>query len=274
MLLCFSIIGRFTLRTGKIALDSFSISVMLVTIVLAAISIGALIKGMTGIGLPLIAVPAIASFASVEEAVVLMIIPIFGSNVWLVSNHRRFHNSLRQHLPFLVAGFAGGIIGTFLLVALDDRILKLVLAAWLALYLIQYGLGDVLRSVFRARGAAATVVGLIAGSLQGATGMSAHIVAPYFKGRQVSPEGYAFLVASAFLVFSFAQLSTAASTGLFTTERLALGLLALLPTLLFTRIGIGLAGKISEAVFQKILIAIFLLMEIKLIADVAGFGLA
>ena len=254
-------------------MDPNSFSFLLVAIVLVAISMGALIKGMTGVGLPLIAVPAIASLTSVEEAVVFMIIPTFGSNVWLVTTHRRFLNSLLQHMPFLIAGFVGGIIGTFLLVALDDRVLKLVLAAWLALYLVQYSLGDVLRPLFNAKGAVAGVVGAIAGSIQGATGVSGHIVAPYFNSRQITPEAYAFLVASAFLVFCVAQMGTAISTGLFTNERLILGLIALVPTLLFTRIGASFAGKISSAVFQRILIVIFVIMEIKLVADVAGFRL-
>lgn len=240
----------------------------LIFVALAAISIGALIKGMTGLGLPLIAVPVIATYTSVELAVVLMIIPTFGSNLWLVVSHRRYAGLLRAHIPFLVAGFLGGIFGTFALVAVDDRWLKLALAAWLALYLLQFAFGNFLQSVFQAKGAGAVAVGFTGGTLQGATGVSAHIVAPYFHGRKVFAEAYAFLIACAFLTFSAAQLTTAASTELFTMQRLLLGTIALLPTLVFTRVGIAYAGKISEAAFQKLLIAIFVVMEIKLISDV------
>ncbi len=249
-------------------LELGSLSVWFVVVVLVAISLGSLIKGMTGVGLPLFGVPAIATFATVEEAVVLMIIPVLGSNVWLVAAHRQFATLLRQHLPFLLAGFAGGIAGTFLLVAVEDRWLKLVLAAWLALYLLQYVFGDRLRPVFQARGSASAMVGLTAGTIQGATGVSAHIVAPYFNGRGVPPQAYAFLVAAAFLTFSAAQLVTAVSSELLTSDRLVLGLTALVPTLVFTRIGVGLASRISMDGFQKVLFALFVLMEIKLLADV------
>jgi uncharacterized membrane protein YfcA len=249
-------------------LETASIDTSLVIVALAAISMGSLIKGMTGLGLPLIAVPAIASFTSVEEAVVLMIIPTVGSNLWLVLNHRRFANLLAAHRGFLIAGFIGGMIGTFALVAIDDRWLKLALAAWLALYLLQFAFGNFLQGLFQARGAAAAAVGMTAGAIHGATGVSAHIVAPYLQGRGLSPEAYAFLIASAFLTFSAAQMTTAVSTELFTLPRLAIGLAALIPTLVFTRIGIGLAGKISAATFQRLLVAIFVLMEIKLITDV------
>ena len=249
-------------------MDPSSIDIVLAVTVLTAISLGSLIKGMTGLGLPLIGVPAIATFTSVEEAVVLMIIPVLGSNLWLVASHRRFLGLLQEHLPFLIAGFAGGIAGTFLLVAIDDRWLKLLLAAWLAIYLLQYFLGDTMRMVFQARGAASGFLGLTAGTIQGATGVSAHIVAPYFNGRDVLPQAYAFLIASAFLICSSAQLVTAASNELFTADRTWLGFVALVPTLLFTRIGIRLAGRVSKQAFQRLLLVLFVLMEVKLLTDV------
>jgi len=259
-----------TATTWRPFLELTTVSLTLVAVVFVAISLGALIKGITGLGLPLVAVPAIASFTSVEEAVVLMIIPTFASNLWIVHAHRRFSPLLSEHFPFLVAGFVGGILGTFLLVAVDDRWLKLVLAAWLALYLVQYAFGDFLRAAFRVRGPAAGIVGAVAGTIQGATGVSAHIVAPFFHGRDLRPEAYALLIASAFLTFSSAQLLAATGTSLFTTERVAIALLALVPTLLFTSIGIRLVGKISGPSFQRLLLGLFLVMEVKLLADVIG----
>jgi uncharacterized membrane protein YfcA len=249
-------------------LDLSVIGPWLVAAVLVAISLGAFFKGMTGLGLPLFAVPAIAMITSVEEAVVLMIIPGLGANLWLVVSQRRFRALLREHTPFLLAGFIGGIMGTFLLLVVDDRWLKLVLAFWLALYLIQYFLGDLLAPLFRARGVAAMLVGATGGTIQGATGISAHIVTPYFHHPKIKPEAYAFLIASTFLVFSAAQLSAALGTHLFTPDRLALSVAALVPTLLFTKIGISMAGKMSTLIFNRILLLTFLAMEVKLIADV------
>ncbi|MBT8092625.1 MAG: sulfite exporter TauE/SafE family protein [Gammaproteobacteria bacterium] len=248
--------------------DAGSLSIGLVVFVFVAISVGALLKGMTGVGLPLVAVPAIASITTVEEAVILMIIPVMGSNLWLLVTYGKYRAMIREHLPFLVAGFLGGIVGTLLLVTLDDRLLKLVLAAWLALYLIQYVSGDVLHFIFRAKGAAAALVGAAAGTAHGASGISVHIVGPYFHGRGLGPGPYAFLVAVAFLTTSSAQLVTALSNQLLTADRLAVALLALLPTLFFTRVGVRYAGAISERLFNRILITLFVVMEIKLLADV------
>lgn len=236
--------------------------------VLIAISLGALLKGMTGLGLPLFAVPALAMIMSVEEAVILMIIPGIGANLWLVISHRQYGALLKEHVPFLVTGFIGGVVGTALLVVVEDRWLKILLATWLALYLLQYFLAKNSMEIFRGRGAAAYGLGFAGGTIQGATGISAQIVAPYYHGRSLAPAAYAFLVTFTFLLFSSAQITTAVGANLMTAERLQLGLVALVPTLIFTRIGISLAGTMSRELFDKILLIAFCLMEVKLVFDV------
>lgn len=244
------------------------VDINLLVVVLVAISAGALLKGMTGLGLPLFAVPAIATITSVEEAVILMIIPGISANLWLAISHRRYRTLLGEHIPFLIGGCIGGVAGTALLLVVSDRALKILLATWLALYLIQYVLAKNSLEVFRGRGPIAYVLGFAGGTTQGATGISAQIVAPYYHGRSLAPAAYAFLVTFTFLLFASAQTVTAVGTGLLTPQRLQLSLLALVPTLIFTRIGIAYAGAMSQDVFNKILLVAFCLMELKLIADV------
>ncbi len=150
---------------------------------------------------------------------------------------------------------------------LDDRWLKLILATWLALYLLQYFLHKNSLSIFRGHGPFAYVLGAAAGTIQGATGISAQIIAPYYHGRSLVPAAYAFLLTFTFLLLSSAQISAALTTELLTPERMQLGLVALVPTLIFTRYGISLAGRFSQETFNKVLLVTFCLMEIKLIAD-------
>jgi len=249
-------------------MDLMPLNAGLLVAVLAAISIGALLKGMTGLGLPLFGVPALAAITSVEEAVILMIIPGIGANLWMVVNHRRYKSLLKEHIPFLVSGFVGGLAGTALLLVLDDRWLKLILATWLALYLVQYFLRKNSLRIFHGHGVSTSFLGAAAGTIQGATGISAQIVAPYYHGRSLTPAAYAFLVTFSFLLFASAQIGAAFTTELLTPARLQLSLAALVPTLIFTRVGINFANVISHDVFNKVLLVTFCLMEIKLIADI------
>lgn len=236
--------------------------------VLAANSLGGLLKENDRAGLPLFAVPALAAITSVEDAVVLMVFPSVGANLWLVMNHRRYRNLLREHLPFLVTGFIGGLSGTGLLVLVSDRGLKLLLVIWLGLYLIRYFSNRNSLKLFGADRKSGYPLGLAAGTIQGSTGISAPVVAPYYHTRGLAPEAYAFAVAFTFLLFSVSEIIAMANLQLLTTNRIRLSLAALVPSLVFTRLGISLSRKISIALFNKFLLTIFILMAIKLIMDI------
>lgn len=111
-------------------------------------------------------------------------------------------------------------------------------------------------------------MGLIAGTTQGSSGISAQVVAPHYHGRSLESSAYAFLVAFTFLLFGSAQVTAAMTTDLLTPERQQRSLVAFVPTLIFTRFGIGLADTISPEAFDRLLLVVFCLMEIRLITDV------
>lgn len=247
-------------------MDLSGITLSLLLVVLA-IGFGALAKGITGVGLPILAVPVLASFTSVEEAVVLMVLPSVAANGWLVATHRKWE-LLREHRRFLVLGLAGGLIGTWLLSILDDHWLKLILAIWLGIYLIQYFSKRSYDQYFRGQNGFDSVLGMAAGTIQGASGISAPIVAPYFHANGLVREYYAFASAFTFLLFSGAQIAAMYRLDLFTTERMTIGLIAVVPTLVFTQLGIRWSRSINEITFQRILLALFVAMELKLIVDI------
>ena len=56
--------------------------------------------------------------------------------------------------------------------------------------------------------------------------------------------------------------------GLLTPERLTIGLIVVIPTLLFTQLGIRLSRSVSERAFHNILVALFAAMELKLVFDI------
>ncbi len=248
-------------------MDLSLISVGLLGAAILAISIGALAKGITGVGLPILAVPALASFTSVEEAVVLMVLPAIASNSWLVTTHKKW-TVLREHRGFLLFGVIGGVLGTWLLSILDDHWLKLILAAWLGVYLLQYFSKQSYDRFFNGAGGFGSLLGMAAGTMQGACGVSAPIVAPYFHANGLVRETYAFATASTFLILSAAQIGTMSSLALLTPDRLIIGLIVVVPTLLFTQLGIRWSRKISDKAFHNILLTLFVAMELKLLFDV------
>ena len=247
----------------ELALDQ----TLLVAAALLAIALGSIFKGITGVGLPILAVPMIATFTSVADAVVLMVLPGLAANALVILTHRKWH-LLLEHKAFLVAGFLGGFFGTWLLSVMDDRSLKLLLVAWLGIYLVQYFSRRSGSHVFRIPRWLAGAFGGAAGTLQGAMGISASVVGPYFHASGLARNRYAFCTAFTFLLFGAAQFMAMSQVSLLTTDRLSVGALAIIPTLVFTQLGIRISRKISEKTFNRVLIVLFILMEIKLILDV------
>ena len=98
--------------------------------------------------------------------------------------------------------------------------------------------------------------------------MSAPIVAPYFHSNGLVSETYAFATAFTFLLFSGVQVVAMSKLDLLTPERLIIGLVVVVPTLLFTQLGIRLSRSVSEKAFHNILITLFMAMEIKLVIDI------
>jgi uncharacterized membrane protein YfcA len=150
-------------------MDMSLISLGLLATAMLAIGIGGLAKGITGVGLPILAVPVLASFTSVEQAVVLMVLPSIAANGWLVLTHRKWE-VLRAHRGFLLFGLSGGVMGTWLLSILDDHWLKLILAIWLGVYLLQYFSRQSYVQYFSGRGTLGTVLGVAAGTIQNHSG--------------------------------------------------------------------------------------------------------
>ena len=175
---------------------------------------------------------------------------------------------LRNHSGFLLVGLAGGVLGTWLLSVTGDRWLKLMLAIWLGGYLVQYFSERSFDRYFSGRGVLGAILGMTAGTMQGASGISAPIVAPYFHANGLVREAYAFATAFTFLLFAGAQMAAMNKMELLTTERLIVGLIIVVPTLLFTQLEIRMSHRISEQTFHRILVALFIAMELKLLIDI------
>lgn len=248
-------------------MDLGSIGLMPAAFILATIATGALIKGITGLGLPVFAIPVLAMFVPVDTAVVVMALPSFAANVWLIIVHREHLPLMQKHVSFLALGFVGAVAGTWLLATIDEVLLRIVLASWLGIYLIQFISGRTNSALFSGKYGLAGPLGFTAGSLQGATGISAPVIGPYFHANSLTLSAYAFAVAFTFALLAVAQLTAMASIDLFTPALFGYSLLATVTTLLFVPVGIRIAKRLSRESFDRILPLLFIVIEAKLLYD-------
>jgi len=235
-------------------------------IIFVALLVGAVTKGVTGFGLPMVAVPLLSGLLGVERAVVVMVIPTFVSNFWLLWEHRTHVTAARRALPlFLTAGVIGTIVGAAALAALSAQALALILAAWLGLYLVMQFSNPGIAVPVRSRRPLGAAVGFIAGLAQGAMGVPGPIVATWFHALRLEPAVYVFSVCAVFFVTSGVQIVSLSLLGLLAGDRLIEGLFALIPTMIGLPLGIRLARFIDARIFNWCLLAILGLTEMRLI---------
>lgn len=245
-------------------------SIESLAVVIAALLVGTLGKAITGFGLPLLAVPAMAAFIDVQTAVVVMVLPSTLSNVWLVWNFRRSAAAIPGLWAGLACGVAGIGIGAWLLSALDPAIMALVLSGWIAVYLLtELARREIPRSLTESRGVLAGAVGL-AGICQGATGIAGPILVTFMYAMRLPREVLVFGLSTVFLSYGVIQAGFYLSLGMVSEARLWQSAAATIPVILGMPVGLWIGRRIKAAVFRHLVRALLLAAGVKLFADGLG----
>ena len=235
--------------------------------IVAAMGVGSFVKGVTGQGLPQIAIPVMATFIGVEDAVVIMAIPGIVTNSWLLWNHRAFFGRTRDLPALLLTGTEGAVVGTFLLDSLDPDALSLLLAAMVGVYALVFFAHPELRLSPRLTRMTSPAVGLAAGILQGATGISGPLVSTYLHGYRLPKEAYVLSITTVFQVYAVVQAVTLGAVGLYSRTLLVLSLLALVPIMALLPLGARLTDRLSRRTFDLVVLALLLASAVKLAFD-------
>jgi len=238
-----------------------------VAAVVVAVALGAFVKGITGAGLPLIATPVLATFVGPEEAVVVMTIPTFVSNLIMIRAHRRPLRDVPDLGPLLVAGVVGTAIGVWFLRELSPDALSLVLAGTVILYVVVRKLKPGMRLSSRVSRFTAPPAGLAAGTLQGTVGISGPLLASYLHSYGMDRSTYLFALTLFLQVFGLAQIVGVAVTGLYTADRLLISALALIPVAIVMPLGIALSRRLSTAGFDRFVLIVLVASAAKLVAN-------
>jgi uncharacterized protein len=235
------------------------------TIILIAMVVGGFVKGATGQGLPQIAIPVMASFLGVEHAVVVMAIPGVIANGWLLWTYRSHLRRTRDLPAMLVTGVFGAVAGTALLTTLDDRVLSLFLASVIALYVVVFLAHPSFSLQPAVTRYSSPPVGLVAGVLQGSTGVSGPLLSTYLHAFRLDKETYVLSVTTMFLVFSIVQTAALTILGLYTERRLGESLLALVPIMITLQIGTRLTHALSRRAFDLMILAVLIASGARLV---------
>lgn len=234
-------------------------------LVFLAFAAGGVIKGATGAGAPLLAVPLMAAMRDVQFAVAVFVLPNIVPNLWQYLLYRRAVPSPRFVWWFALAGAVGAGLGTIALAGLHSQVLLVSVGFVLAAYV-----------VFRltkpnwhlSRAAAARIgpfAGLVAGALQGATGLSAPASLTFLNAIRMDRKEFAATASLFFVALGVVQIPAQIAFGIMTPQRFVYSLLALMPLLLAMPAGAWIGKKLPPHVFDKLVLAILAILAVRLI---------
>lgn len=232
-------------------MDSLGLVVLVLGLAFAGFA-----KGTTGMGLPLIATPLLAGAFGPRDAVVIVTIPIFAANTLLLVQGWRRLEVLRGILPIVVASALGTIVGVNLLASLDQRTFAILISLMVAIFLLR---GERLigedPGARRAR-VLGPIVGLAGGVLQGTTSIASPLVGSFFHARRLAAHDYVIVLAAIFELNSIIQIAGYGALGLYNGRLVAIAVLGLVPTLLALMAGIFLRGRLDQARFRQLIVAL------------------
>lgn len=246
-------------------LDPYALAV-----IFCGIAAGAFVKGLTGVGLPLVAIPFIAGFLGAEHSVAVMQIPGLVSNAWLLWSTRQAASGMTLRYEMLVPAFVMLFFGVWFLDSSDNRTIILLLAGVVAAFLFLLVFNPSFRLV-GVRGRLLTAgASLCGGFVQGATGVSGPLFSTLILSFRLSKDAFVFYNALLFGVFNLLQLGILTAFGLMSWLRVTESLIVLIPMLIFQYLGMRVRGAVSLKFFNGVVIGMIALMEVKLLWE--GFG--
>ena len=221
-----------------------------------ASAVAMLAKSATGLGYPVVAIPMVAAVAGVETAVVVVTLPAAAANL-LVGWRTRHARSETRDVPVLSATSALGTVGgTFVLVSAPEQPLLIVLAATVVLFVIRsLWFGDIAVPTEVGR-RASPAVGVAAGIMQGAVGVSGPIIGSWLYAYRLPRETYVFSLSVLFLVSGAAQIATLGSIDAYTSDRLAAAAVGLGPVLAVLPVGEYVRARLSGPQFDRAVLAL------------------
>ncbi|MFV0315970.1 MAG: TSUP family transporter [Microthrixaceae bacterium] len=231
---------------------------------------GAMVKSVVGMGYPVLAVPLIALGLGVEDAVVVVALPNLAANAYLWWESRDATATAGPMGRFLVFGSLGAVLGTVALVRLAPEPLMIVLALSVVVFVVNF----LARPDFELAPALARrlspLVGMVAGLLQGAIGVSGPVVAGWVHTYKLPPRAFVHSITAVFGLTGAIQVIVLALQGQFTSARFAGIAVAAVPVAAVMPVGVRLRNRLAGSTFDRVVLAALSVSAVSLLADALG----
>jgi uncharacterized membrane protein YfcA len=230
------------------------------------LALGGVLKGATGVGAPIIAIPAMVLMFDVRFAIVVMVLPNLMSNIWQIWKYWK-HMENRGFLALLVSGGVLGVLpGTYALASLPSSTLSLLVASAICAYVALRLANPHWRLALPLARTLAFPAGVAAGFLQASTGLSAPVSITFLNAIRFSRPVFIASISLFFLTFTVFQLGALYFGGVMRDGEFLISAFAILPLLAAMPLGVRIAQKLSPAMFDRLILILLTLIALRLFA--------
>ena len=221
--------------------------------------LGGCVKGLTGFGFSLVAVGTLVLAAAPSTVVPVVLLMNSLINLLLVYSVRG-EIDLRRTIPLVLAGIAGLPAGTYILVAVDGNILRIVIGVVILLFAVALLRG--FRREFRRERLGSSVVGAAGGVLNGSIGMGGPPIVLFLCNLGLDKRSFRANLVAYFLGINLAAIPFYYAGGLLTAEVLKLFVLLMPALALGGLTGVKLVNRVSERAFRHITLAVVMVAAV------------
>ncbi|WP_404474945.1 sulfite exporter TauE/SafE family protein [Vreelandella venusta] len=225
------------------------------------------IKGAIGSGVPVIVIPVLTMLYDVKLAIAVLVAPNLLSNALQVWQYRRHLLPMQFLAAFSIAGGLGIMLGTWGLVVLSPTLLSLGVAGAIVMYLVIKLAKRTMVLPFALAKRIVLPVGLLAGVLQGAAGMSAPASVTFLNAMRLERPVFIGSISVFFVTITCVQIPALLSTGILTLERSAYSVAALLVILAAMPLGAQLGKRLPHQWFDNLIMLLLAGIALKIIID-------
>ncbi len=235
--------------------------------IIFALVLSAFIKGSLGLGFSTIGLAILANAIELKTAISIVVLPSLLANLMVMIEAGNFRISLSRFFTLICMSVPGMAIGLQLLGQKDNSVSVSVLA----IVLVIYGCWGWLNRQFRIDDQYISrlnpVVGLLTGTVNGATGSQIFPIMPYLLSLNISKDVLVQTINLSFTLNSIIMLGFLYNMDALDTNSILTYSLGILPV----AIGVWLGGKvrrrISEERFRRIVMALIVTLGLLLLVN-------
>jgi len=196
-------------------------------------------------------------------AITVVAFPTLLSNVLVL--RRGGAGDARSMIVVLVAIALGTPAGALLIKALEPRVLSALVGAVAMLYVLAIAFRLTFKIPAAAGRRAGPVIGLLAGLMGGATGISSPLLAIYLHFLRFEKRPFVFWMTVMFFVVNIAQVLSYLRLGLYSGPALPMALWACLPMAVGTLAGLALQDRLQQRGFERMVLGVVTLASLNLL---------